>query len=70
MAGIKAGDTVRLKSGGPIMTVTAVVDKQGTMFAYCTWFVDSKKEEGDFPLEVLDLVKPEGGFVTAKVIRT
>jgi len=49
----KAGDTVRLKSGGPAMTVNWVADEQGTMAAYCTWFAGTKKESATFPVTSL-----------------
>lgn len=37
----KAGDIVKLKSGGPIMTIAWIEDTE----AYCEWF-DEKKVEG------------------------
>lgn len=42
MNGIKAGDTVQLKSGGPIMTVSRLED--GGLNAVCGWF-DGKKDK-------------------------
>jgi uncharacterized protein YodC (DUF2158 family) len=50
---IQAGSVVKLKSGGPAMTVTRVANEQGTVFVYCTWFVGTKKEQGHFPPEAL-----------------
>ncbi|MFP6772518.1 MAG: DUF2158 domain-containing protein [Alphaproteobacteria bacterium] len=38
------GDTVQLKSGGPIMTVTSVGDEYGEIKVNCTWF-DKKDEQ-------------------------
>ena len=56
MSEIKAGDVVRLKSGGPWMTVSQVdKDTFGTMTAWCHWH-DEKKfdaKEGTFPLNPL-----------------
>lgn len=57
---IKVGDVVRLKSGGPRMTVSTV-DKQlyeDRLSAWCDWFVQDKapwkKENGVFPLTSLE----------------
>lgn len=50
---IKTGDTVQLKSGGPVMTADWVSDEHGVMTAYCSWF-DGKKKMGDrFPVTSL-----------------
>lgn len=53
---IKAGDTVQLKSGGPVMTADWVGDNYGTMTANCTWFVGNKKDNASFPVTSLRLV--------------
>jgi uncharacterized protein YodC (DUF2158 family) len=42
----KPGDTVRLKSGGPLMTIQEI-DEKG--FATCDWFTKGKREQGVFP---------------------
>jgi uncharacterized protein YodC (DUF2158 family) len=47
------GDLVELKSGGPKMTVTRVDDLGIRTIVRCTWFADSKKEQGEFPPEAL-----------------
>ena len=49
---IKAGDTVRLKSGGPAMSVQWV--EYGA--AYCIWF-DAKMAKQDGKFQVESLVK-------------
>lgn len=41
------GDLVRIKSGGPVMTVRAVV-ADGLIFE-CQWFAGKKLESGRFP---------------------
>ena len=46
----KIGDIVLLKSGGPKMTVTAVLEK----VVHTAWFAGSKKETGAFPFEAVD----------------
>ena len=48
----KIGDIVRLKSGGPSMTV---VEAAGPDIQYvsCAWFAGSRKEVGSFPPEAL-----------------
>ena len=47
------GDLVKLKSGGPKMTVTRVDNLGIRKIVRCTWFTGSKKEQGDFPPETL-----------------
>jgi uncharacterized protein YodC (DUF2158 family) len=51
----KAGDTVKLKSGGPKMTVVQVGDNGlGQHRVWCNWFTTGPKpEEKDFPPEAL-----------------
>jgi len=41
----KIGDTVRLKSGGPLMTVTKDVGAKRVM---CEWFADNKRDVATF----------------------
>jgi uncharacterized protein YodC (DUF2158 family) len=52
----KPGDIVRLKSGGPVMTVERVEDEgAGKIFVYCVWFDDKAKQtRGHFRPEALD----------------
>jgi uncharacterized protein YodC (DUF2158 family) len=50
------GDVVRLKSGGPKMTITTIGDLYGTPNVYCTWFDGVKQYTGDFPPNALELV--------------
>lgn len=45
----KIGDIVQLKSGGPKMTVTAVLGK----VVHTAWFSGSKKETGAFPFDAI-----------------
>lgn len=54
----KIGDTVQLKSGSPLMTVTSVSDNPmvGTPGCTCMWFVDGKPEHFFFPFDALEKV--------------
>ena len=47
------GDTVQLKSGGPVMTVERVSKSGGRSGCTCIWFKDEKKEFAFFPHEAL-----------------
>ena len=46
----KAGDIVRLKSGGPSMTLTSMDDRG---YVRTAWFADAAKERGYFHLDAL-----------------
>ena len=54
---IKAGDTVRLKSGGPSMTVEAIGhfgwSDSSPLEARCSWFDKSDLKSSVFPLTAL-----------------
>ncbi len=57
----KIGQIVRLKSGGPEMTVqdeSSSNDKTKTWYS-CQWFAGKKLESGNFPPESLELVQAE-----------
>jgi uncharacterized protein YodC (DUF2158 family) len=54
----KIGDLVALKSGGPTMTVTRVDNLGIKTIVRCTWFVDNKMEQGNFPPEALVSAPP------------
>lgn len=51
------GIIVRLKSGGPEMTIRRFTGDAETHVA-CQWFAGKKLEDGVFPVESLDLIKP------------
>jgi uncharacterized protein YodC (DUF2158 family) len=44
----KEGDTVQLKSGGPVMTVEKIASYGNEIKAACIWFEGSKKMQGTF----------------------
>ena len=46
----KPGDVVKLKSGGPKMTVTAT----DLLYAYCAWFHDGEARSSAFPFVALE----------------
>lgn len=62
---IKAGSVVRLKSGGPKMTVDKVSKQmyEDRLSAWCDWFIQDKapwkKDHGVFPLTSLEVADPD-----------
>lgn len=48
------GDVVRLKSGGPPMTIGAIDDRGGIL---CEWFKDAELKSSYFASHSLELVK-------------
>ena len=52
---LKVGDIVRLKSGGPKITVEQLGENYGKQQAWCIWFDGTKKMEGVFPPDALEL---------------
>lgn len=42
------GDVVRLRSGGPDMTVNSVPDGSFRNYYHCQWFAGKKLESGNF----------------------
>lgn len=54
--GFEVGQTVELKSGGPVMTITSITGDQIT----CDWFVNKHKHSsGTFPSASLKPAAPE-----------
>lgn len=52
----KVGDKVKIKSGGPDMTVQTVIEtNQGTYSYWCQWFAGRKLERGNFPEASLEV---------------
>lgn len=51
------GDTVKLKSGGPIMTITSRGTESGH---HCEWFnAEGKVDRANFPAEALKRVETD-----------
>ena len=56
MENLKVGDTVRLKSGGPLMTLGQRVAALGGW--RCHWFQGTELKDGVFQLEQLEKADP------------
>ena len=60
---MQVGTIVKLKSGGPDMTVEEVVvaysTQKPTGDVDCQWFAGKKLEKGRFPVASLELVNPD-----------
>jgi uncharacterized protein YodC (DUF2158 family) len=59
MTTLNPGDVVRLKSGGPRMTVDTVSDRYGTLTAWTSWFEGTKPQSGTYPVTSLEIVSPD-----------
>ncbi|MFN8092191.1 MAG: DUF2158 domain-containing protein [Vicinamibacteria bacterium] len=64
-ATFRPGDTVRLKSGGPVMTVS--FEEHGSVA--CQWFSGPKLEQSRFPATSLELAEPTGATVQSIPLR-
>jgi uncharacterized protein YodC (DUF2158 family) len=51
---VKAGSIVKLKSGGPKMTVEAVFFDGSGLCVQCTWFDDTKRISQAFELDAVE----------------
>ena len=51
--GYGVGDVVKLRSGGPEMTVNSVPDGEYRDYYHCQWFAGKKLESGNFEEEQL-----------------
>ena len=63
--GFQPGDTVRLKSGGPVMTVQTIQDNG---VAICIWFEGKKRQSHTFMASTLEKAEPSRAG-SARVIR-
>lgn len=57
-AKFSVGEIVKLKSGGPEMTVQIIPSSTNDQY-YCQWFAGKKLEQGRFPADSLELVPSE-----------
>ncbi|WP_426051567.1 YodC family protein [Brevundimonas sp. SL161] len=53
------GDVARLKSGGPVMTVTTVAEQYGTPMIWTMWFDQKGSQNGTFPPAALQKEEDE-----------
>jgi uncharacterized protein YodC (DUF2158 family) len=53
---IEVGAVVRLKSGGPLMTVEEIEERSKGRAAVCSWFVNDKRERSTFLVSTLEVV--------------
>lgn len=56
---VQPGDVVKLRSGGPPMTVVAPSPRAGDR-VLCFWFAGSEVREGEFSFACLELTKSGG----------
>lgn len=57
---LKVGDIVKLKSGGPDMTIQKVLDEDydDSEGLRCQWFAGKKLENGWFPISSVEPIEP------------
>jgi uncharacterized protein YodC (DUF2158 family) len=58
------GDVVRLKSGGPLMTIAWIGERYGTPAIGCSWFQGVKHYEDAFAPGALKHSEPARAFRT------
>jgi uncharacterized protein YodC (DUF2158 family) len=67
----RIGDVVKLKSGGPLMTVTNPGSTTGEhAVVSCSWFDGTTPHASVFPPDTLEIVEnPQGSPASARYIR-
>ena len=73
MAQFQKGDVVRLKSGGPRMTVLELGDfspRGPSEGVKCVWFDRKRREEDVFDAAVLEKDDDTGGFAFVPIVRS
>lgn len=53
---MKPGDKVKLKSGGPVMTIDRIYNSDNGPRAACDWFEGTKPMHGNYALSSLEIV--------------
>lgn len=59
---LEVGDVVRLKSGGPAMTVGSV---ESDGYCFCHWFEDKEAKMARLPNAALQPTEPQKGCIVA-----
>lgn len=57
----EVGDTVQLKSGGPVMTI-ADIDEDLVLSVLCMWFEGKKEKKSNFNLATLKKANPSASI--------
>ncbi len=65
---MKTGDVVKLKSGGPLMTINNMSKGGLTTHAQCVWFKGSTLLRGEFNANLLLVTSPLGEEIAKKTI--
>lgn len=67
----EVGQTVRLKSGGPLMTVSSVGDDYGVPTVWCVWFDKTTEKTGKYVPGVLEAAtaKPPPTVYSGRSVR-
>jgi uncharacterized protein YodC (DUF2158 family) len=63
MSALNTGDVVRLKSGGPKMTVTQVAVRDGVTVAWTAWFDGTTTKDGHYPVNALEIAPARAASV-------
>lgn len=66
--GFQPGDTVQLKSGGPVMTVESI-EPDGVEDVLCLWFDGMQKKQDRFASASLAKADPNKPVISARIRR-
>lgn len=64
-AELKVGEVVKLKSGGPHMTISEIpnLGDNGVQYVTCEWFAGSTRRTESFDFQVLTGIEPMPRFI-------